>query len=157
MDTKEEIIRHAIQQLLQVARKYSRSEELPITVDEGFEISTAEAHTIQAVGEGEQVRVIDIAKRFGISKSAASQMVSKLIKKGFIEKKQSLENSKEYPLSLTKLGWRGFEAHKKFHGKDMEYLIKSLDSFSLSQISTISVLLEALGSVMDERLFKKQG
>ena len=155
METKEELIRHTIRQLLQVARKYSRTEELPIPVAEGIGISTAEAHTIQAVGEGEQVRGIDIAKRLGISKSAASQMVSKLIKKGFMEKRQSPENSKEFPLYLTELGWMGFKAHEKFHGKDMEYLIKSLDSFSLSQISTISVLLEALGSVMDERLSKK--
>ncbi len=156
METKEDLIKHTIQQLLRVAKKYARTEALPIPVDAGLEISTAEAHTIQAVGEGDQVRVIDLAKKFGISKSAASQMVSKLINKGFMEKKQSTENSKEYPLSLTELGWRGFRAHEKFHGKDMEYLIKSLDSFSLSQISTISVLLEALGSVMDERLLKKE-
>ena len=156
METKEELIKHTIQQLLRVAKKYSRTEALPIPVDAGLEISTAEAHTIQAVGEGDQVRVIDLAKKFGISKSAASQMVTKLIKKGFLEKKQSPENSKEYPLSLTDLGRKGFRAHENFHGKDMAYLIKSLDPFSLSQISTISVLLEAIGSVMDERLLKKE-
>ena len=156
METKEELIKYTIQQLLKVAKEYSRIEELPITVDEGIEITTAEAHTIQAVGEGKLVRVMDIANRFGISKSAASQMVAKLIKKGFLVKEQSPYNNKEYPLSLTETGKTAFNAHEKFHGKDMNDLIKHLDSFSLSQISTISVMLEAIVSIMEQRLAKKR-
>ncbi len=156
METKEELIKATIQQLLRVVRKYSRIEELPVPVDGDIEITTAEAHTIQAVGEGEQMRVLDVATQFGITKSAASQMVAKLIRKGFVEKKQSLHNSKEFPLSLTELGWRAFRAHERFHGKDLAGLVNRLSAFSLSQIATISVLLEAIGSVMDERLSGKE-
>jgi DNA-binding MarR family transcriptional regulator len=156
METKEELIKATIQQLLRVARKYSRIEELPVPVDGDIEITTAEAHTIQAVGEGEQMRVLDVATQFGITKSAASQMVAKLIRKGFVEKRQSLHNSKEFPLSLTELGWRAFRAHERFHGKDLAGLVNRLSAFSLSQIATISVLLEAIGSVMDERLSGKE-
>ncbi|OPY08113.1 MAG: MarR family protein [Syntrophaceae bacterium PtaB.Bin095] len=156
METKEELIKSAIQQLLRIARKYSRIEGLPVPVDGDIKITTAEAHTIQAVGEGEQVRVLDLATRFGITKSAASQMVAKLIRKGFLEKRQSPHNSKEFPLSLTALGWRAFHSHEQFHGKDWAELLERLSAFSLSQIATISVLLEAIGSVMDERLSEKE-
>lgn len=156
METKEELIKSTIQQLLRIAKKYSRIEGLPVPVDGDIEITTAEAHTIQAVGEGEQMRVLDIATHFGISKSAASQMVAKLIKKGFLEKRQSPYNSKEFPLSLTELGWQAFRAHERFHGKDLAELLNRLSAFSLSQIATISVLLEAIGSVMDERLLEKE-
>lgn len=156
METKEELIKSTIRQLLRVARKYARIEELPIPVDEDLEITTAEAHTIQAIGEGEQMRVLDIAMNFGISKSAASQMVAKLTRKGFVEKRQSPYNSKEFPLSLTELGWRAFRAHERFHGKDLADLLNRLNAFSLSQIATISVLLEAIGNVMDERLSEKE-
>jgi DNA-binding MarR family transcriptional regulator len=79
-------------------------------------------------------------------------MVAKLIKKGFLDKKQSPYSNKEFLLSLTELGWRAHRAHEQFHGKDMAELVERLSAFSLSQIATISVLLEALGSVMDERL-----
>lgn len=156
METKKDLIKITIQQLLRVAKKYSRIEELPISVDEEIDITTAEAHTIQAVGEGDQMRVMDISNRLGITKSAASQMATKLIRKGFLIKEQSPHNSKEYPLSLTKLGWMAFNAHEKFHGKDMADLMNRLNSFSLSQISTISVLLESIGSVMDQRLLDKE-
>ena len=156
METKEELIKSTIQQLLRIARKYARIEGLPIPVEEDMEITTAEAHTIQVVGEGEQMRVLDIATHFGITKSAASQMAAKLIRKGFLEKRQSPYNSKEFPLSLTELGWRAFRAHERFHGKDLAVLLDRLSAFSLSQIATISVLLEAIGSVMDERLSEKE-
>lgn len=156
VETKEELIKSTIQQLLRIAKKYSRIEGLHVPVGEGMDITTAEAHTIQAVGEGEQMRVLDIATHFGISKSAASQMVSKLIRKGFLEKRQSLHNSKEFPLSLTELGWQAFRAHERFHGKDLAELLNRLNAFSLSQIATISVLLEAIRNVMDERLSEKE-
>lgn len=155
METKEELIAFTIQQLLRVAKKYSRIEALPIPVDEGVEVTTAEAHTIQAVGEGERMRGLDIATHFSISKSAASQMVAKLIRKGFLDKRQSPHNSKEFLLSLTELGWKAFHAHERFHGKDKAELVNRLSAFSLSQIATVSVLLEALGSVMDQRLLQR--
>lgn len=156
METKEELIKATIRQLLRIAGKYSRIEQLPIPVDEGLEITTAEAHTIQAIGEVEQMRVLDLATRFGITKSAASQMVGKLIMKGFLDKKQSPYSNKEFQLFLTELGWRAFHAHERFHGKDMAELLNRLSAFSLSQIATISVLLEAIGGVMTERLSEQE-
>jgi len=157
METKEELIKSTIQQLLRIAKKYSRIEGLPVPVDGDIEITTAEAHTIQAVGEREQTRVKDIATHFGVTKSAASQMVAKLIRKRFLEKRSSPYNNKESLISLTELGRRAFRAHERFHGKDMAYLLDRLSGFSLSQIATISVLLEAIGNVMKERLSEKEG
>jgi DNA-binding MarR family transcriptional regulator len=156
METKDELIKGTIRQLLRVSKKYARIEGLPIPVRGDVSITTAEAHTIQIVGEGEQVRVLDLATQFGISKSAASQMVARLIKKGFVEKQQSIHNSKEFPLSLTELGWEAFRAHEQFHGKDFAALVNRLSAFSLPQIATLSVMLETIGSVMDERLSEKQ-
>ncbi len=156
METKDELIRSTIRQLLRIAKKYARIEGLPIPVDENTAITTAEAHTIQAVGEGDQMRVLDIANHFGISKSAASQMVARLIKKGFLAKNPSIHSNKEFPLSLTDLGWKAFHAHEQCHGKDFDELVNRLSAFSLSQIATISVLLETVGSVMDERLVERE-
>lgn len=155
METKDELIKATIRQLLRVSKKYARIEGLPIPVHGNGAITTAEAHTIQVVGEGEQIRVLDIATHFGISKSAASQMVARLIKKGFIQKQQSVHNSKEFPLSLTEPGWLAFRAHEQFHGKDFAALVDRLSAFSLAQIATLSVMLDTIGSVMDERLSEK--
>jgi len=152
MGTKENQIRAAIRQLLRIANKYSRIEKLPIRVDENLEITTREVHTIQVIGEREQMSVTDVAAHFGVTKSAASQMVARLEKKGFLNKAQAPHSNKELHLSLTNLGWRAFHAHERVHGEDMADLIGRLEAYPLRQIAILSVLLEAISTVMDERL-----
>ncbi len=152
METKEDLIKATIREFLKVSDMYARTEEMPIPIREGQEVTTREAHTIQAIGENEPSSVTKVASYFGITKSAASQMVSKLTKRGFLLKKQSPQSNKEFELSLTPLGWEAFRAHERFHGKDMTDLIERLGAFSLSQIATVSVLLEALGGIMEQRL-----
>jgi DNA-binding MarR family transcriptional regulator len=152
METKEELIKDTIRKLLRVTKMYARIEELPIPVEQGVEVTTREVHTIQAVGEYEHISVTQVASHFGITKSAASQMIGKLHKRGFLNKKQAVHSAKEFELSLTPLGRKAFRAHEQFHGRDFNNLVDSLSSFSLSQIATLSVLLEALGSVMEQRL-----
>jgi DNA-binding MarR family transcriptional regulator len=152
METKEEFIKATIQQLLRIANKYALVEELPLRFNGGEEVTTREAHVIQAIGESSEMNITGLANRFGITKSAASQMVAKLVKKGFVVKKQAPHSNKEFFLSLSKTGVQVFNAHEQAHGKDMAYLIDRLGAFSFSQIATLAVLLEAIGGVMDERL-----
>lgn len=152
METRKESIKAAIHQVMRIAGKYARIERMPIPVDLNVVVSTAEVHTIEAIGENDRMRGIDVAAYFGISKSAASQMVSRLIAKGFLQKKRSPSNNKEFRLTLTELGWRAFEAHDKLHGKDMTDLVTRLSAFSPSQIETVTLFLDAIGHVMDERL-----
>jgi DNA-binding MarR family transcriptional regulator len=152
METKKDLITATIRQLRGVAGKITRAEEMPILVEGGLLITTREAHTIEAVGRLPQMSVTDVANAFGITKSAASQMVSKLCSKGFLNKQQAPHSNKECQLTLTPVGKKAFEAHERFHGQDREALVERLSAFSLSQIATISVLLEAIGDVMDKRL-----
>jgi DNA-binding MarR family transcriptional regulator len=155
METKEDLIKTTIHDLLRIAKMYSRIEQMPVPIEEGMEVTTREAHTIQAIGKNEPMSVTQLASYFGITKSAASQMVSKLTKRSFLLKKQAAHSNKEFELSLTPLGWKAFRAHEQFHGKDLADLVERLSAFSLSQIATLSVLLEALGSVMDQRLSRR--
>lgn len=154
METKDDLILGTVRQFQRVAALYARIEDLSIQVAEGVEVSTREAHTIEAVGDSQQMSVTDVANAFGITKSAASQMVSRLCEKGFFEKRQAPHSNKEYQLTLTSLGRQAYDAHARFHGEDKAALIERLRGFSLSQIATISVLFEAIGEVMDKRLAK---
>lgn len=152
MEAREELIKSAIRELLRISKKYQRIEKMPILVSEGVEITTQEAHTIQAVGEQENISVTGVALHFGVTKSAASQVVARLAKKGFLLKGQALDNNKELQLTLTELGWRAFHAHEQFHGEDLTYLIERLSVFPLQQIAVLSVMLETISSVMGARL-----
>lgn len=152
METKDALITLVIRQLMRVAKQYSRVEVLPIPVAPGIDITTAEAHTIQAIGQHKQMSVTEVAAHFGITKSAASQMAARLTAKGFLEKKQSPHSNKELELSLTQLGWRAFRAHETFHGKDMAQVVRRLSAFSSLEIANASALLEAMSEVMERRL-----
>ena len=152
METKDDLILGTVRQFQRVAALYARIEEMPIRVEEGIEITTREAHTIEAVGNRPLLSVTDVAGAFGITKSAASQMVSRLCEKGFLEKRQSPHSNKEFQLDLTPLGRKAFDAHARFHGADKTALVDRLRGFSLSQLATISVLFEAIEEVMVNRL-----
>ncbi|MDY0362108.1 MAG: MarR family transcriptional regulator [Desulforegulaceae bacterium] len=155
METKTQIIKKTIKKFASVALKYSASEELPVKVDETTVISTKEAHVIQAIGDNKNIGVTELGNFFAISKSAASQMVSKLESKGFIKKMRSQDNNKEINLILTELGKKAYTAHEQTHKKDNEFLLNKLSAFSLSQIATVSVMLESIEEIMDERLKKR--
>jgi DNA-binding MarR family transcriptional regulator len=134
---------------------YGQIEAMPIQVDSETQVSTREAHTIKAVGENQNMSVTQLAGHFGITKSGASQMVKKLINKGFLLKRQAAHSNKEFELSLTPTGWQVFEAHERAHGEDLNKLISGLAPFSISQIATLSVLLESFKEVMENRLSQR--
>jgi len=153
MDTKKELITNTVSHLLKFARKFTFMETMPIKIDKDREITTNEAHIIQAIGENEEINITSLSKLFGVTKSATSQMISKLSKNGYVKKQQAPYSNKEYLLSLTEPGWQAYHAHKQFHGREMDELINRLSSFSSSQIATISVMLETINDIIDERIF----
>jgi len=149
---KDDSILTALHQLQRVAGMYARAEKLSIKVEEAREVTTREAHMIEAVGQRGRMNVTEAANVFGISKSAASQMISKLCEKGYLNKKLASHSNKEFEVTLTPLGNKAFLAHEQLHGKDREALLHRLQAFSIDQITTITVLLEAIGDVLDQRL-----
>ena len=152
MANKEDLIKAAIQELLRITRRYGRIEEPPVPVNDALSVTTREAHTVEAVGELEPVSITQLAVHLGITKSAASQMVAKLLERDFVVKKQANHSNKELELFLTPLGREVFLAHERFHGKDMADPVARLSSFSLSRIATLSVLLETLAGLLERRL-----
>lgn len=152
MESKIDLVKSISHQLLRVIKKQGRIEEIPIRLDEGVAVTPTESHIIQAIGENKSINVTELAVYFGVTKSAASQIVAKLAKRGFVEKTMSDHSGKELRLTLTNLGWRAFEAHEKCHGRHMADIVSRLGSFSLSQIATATVLLDVIEEVMDDRL-----
>ncbi len=152
METKTDMIKAVIRMFQSTAGKYCQGEALPIQVNTEVTVSTREAHVIQAINDNKNIGVTELGGLFGTSKSAASQLVSRLSKKGFLKKKPSPSSNKEIRLVLTPLGRQAYDAHQRHHKKDLEHILSRLETFSLSQIATLAVLFEALDEIMDQRL-----
>ena len=98
---------------LQTVNQYGQLEKHLHTADQ--ELCLSEIHTVAAVGAQEGINITALAKKQGISKSAVSQMVSKLVKKGYIIKKPSPETENEVVLELTQKGEDVRAEHEKQH------------------------------------------
>jgi DNA-binding MarR family transcriptional regulator len=139
--------------LMRIINKHSSLEEQPIRFNETVVLTPREIHSIQAIGEHDRINVKELGDHFGVSKSAASQMVAKLVEKGYVRKENPADNHKELQLSLTEIGWQAFRVHERFHGKHMEDLSKRLKSeFSDSEIARTSELLGIIEDVMNKRI-----
>lgn len=115
----------------------------------GMALSRAEIHTVQAVGHASELNMTALAASLGVTKGAASQMVSKLVAKGLIEKRASPVSAREVTLALTPLGRRGHLAHERFH-REMANSFKAVFGADLmDRLAEISAALEALMKVIE--------
>jgi DNA-binding MarR family transcriptional regulator len=135
-----------------ILNKFQQLESTAIQVDRQMTITHRELHVIQVIGETEEINITKLGNHFGVTKSAASQLVSKLKQKGLVEKEQSGHSGKELQLSLTGLGWKAFELHEEYHSKNLVEIIKRLEPFSIGQIMTTTNILDIIERVAEESL-----
>ncbi len=100
---------------MRIINKHSRIEELPIRTGKNVGLTAREVHCLNVIGQQEGINIKTIGDTLGVTKSAASQMVGKLEKKGFAQKEKAVNNDKEILAYLTDTGWDAFKAHKEFH------------------------------------------
>ncbi|KAB1443293.1 MarR family winged helix-turn-helix transcriptional regulator [Pseudodesulfovibrio senegalensis] len=152
MSNNEEAIRHMTSRLLRIINKHDRIEELPIRIADDVELTAREIHTLQAIGQNEGGNMKTLAITLGVTKSAVSQMVGKLEKKGYARREKAPDNNKEIQAFLTESGWHAFKVHDKFHERHMRTLFRRLEDFSDPQIATVSAILAVIEGVADERM-----
>lgn len=100
---------------LQTINQYGQLERYTHLQGIGFELRLSEIHTIVAINTQDGLNITALAKKQGVSKSAVSQMVSKLVKKGFITKELSPETDNEVVLKLTESGTAVCQEHEQQH------------------------------------------
>ena len=152
MSIKEETVRHVSGRLRRIIARHIRIEKLSIQVGESLTVSPGEARAIQALGQNRGVNINTLGVLLGVTRSASSQMVGKLVKKGLVEKHASECNNKEINIYLTKIGEEAFANHEAFHEKYFVELLDRLSGFSDTQIATAATILSVFEDVMDERM-----
>ena len=133
METKEDMIGSISRQVMRIINKQGRIEKIPVRLEEGLEITPAEGHTIQAIGEHESINVTELGAYFGVTKSAASQIIGKLAQKGFVKKIRFRAKQQGIAASTHSKGLGGFSSHSKIPGTAFQRhyrTIRVLFSFS---------------------------
>ena len=152
MNSKNESIKILTSRLMRIINKHSRIEELPIRTGKNVGLTAKEIHCLNTIGQQEGINIKSIGDMLGVTKSAASQMVGKLEKKGFTRKEKALDNDKEILTYLTETGWEAFEAHREFHERHLKTLRRQLEEFPDTQLAVTAAILSVVEKVVDERI-----
>ena len=116
------------------------------------QISSAELHLIELVGENEGCSVTQLARLKGITKGAVSQSLKRLEHRGLTRKEESPENLSRARVLLTAKGQTVYDAHQEWHatmdGGFKDYMTR-LDP---EQVRFIDEFMSRVLSFLEQRI-----
>lgn len=145
-DKKTALVVHTFEKVI---NSYIATEKRPHDYGVGFPLYRSEIHTIDTVGRQEKINVTELAQTLGITKSATSQMIDRLVKKGLVVKTVLSKSDTEVALTLTSVGHKVFLAHQKSHQSFFTYIKETLDNVSECDIDTFIDIMEKLRAFID--------
>lgn len=110
---RTEMMAEATAIFTRIFMKYDVLQNRPVEINSGTLLPAAQIHTIEAIGSGHGQTVTALAAHFAISKSAVSQIVTKLAHDGYVLKTRRYGNDKEVVLKLTPKGRRAHQKHAR--------------------------------------------
>lgn len=114
-----------------------------------IDLSMTEIHTIEAVGIKDAKTMGEIAHDLRITVGTLSAAITKLIKKGYVERKRTEEDRRVVLVSLTSKGENVYREHQVFHE---EMITSMLGNFSEEEEEDIlAIALEKLNSFFEEK------
>lgn len=106
------------------------------------DLSVTEMHTIEAIGMYHPRTMSEVAQDLKITVGTLTTAITRLVKKGYVERKRVEDDRRVVQIQLTKKGKLAYRIHEKFHTdmihamiegmeiEDEEILVKSLSQLS---------------------------
>jgi DNA-binding MarR family transcriptional regulator len=132
-----------------VVSKMSSQHAVPSDFDTGVPLHRAEIHTVRTIGLNPGINVTTLAERMGVTKGAASQTVSRLVKKGLVRKVEAADNERETLLALTDLGVRAHLSHERFHMAMLDHVRRHFGDRLKEKIPMFITVLNDLDDLLD--------
>ena len=116
----------------------------------------SEVHYIEYIERNADPNVTKLAEAFYMTRSAASKIAKKLIKKGLIESYQKPENKKEIYFRLTEQGKAINKTHEKLHKEFQERDKIVFEQITEEQFDSMLSFVEKYNRHLDAEI-KKSG
>ncbi|GEM_PF-2053951 len=113
-DDLNENLTEFLHRLDRVIARLAAIQQTPRSYGTDVQIHSTEIHTIQAIGENENMSLTQLAKHMGVTKGALSQTVGKLTRKKLVTKRLAPGNAREIRVALTDSGWTAHRHHEAF-------------------------------------------
>lgn len=141
---------------MRIVNKLDILEKIPADYGVDTLLHPSEIHLLQAVGDNPGSNLSTIATTLGITRGAASQKVTQMVRKGFVRKVRGEVNEKEIFLFLTKAGSVAYSAHEVKHTEVYAQIARRTGDLSPEEIKILSRFFSAAEAVFDERITEKQ-
>ena len=135
-----------------VLHKYMRLEEMPFTYGDGIRLTQREIHVIDTIGTNPDINMTQLAEMHGITKGAVSQMICRLLDKGYVEKVSAPEDDRELRMILTPSGRAAYDAHREYHAKRSGGFMDILNSMDASEFAALQHVLASFEAMVDDAL-----
>ena len=135
-----------------VLHKYMRLEEMPFTYGDGIKLTQREIHVIDTIGTNPDINMTQLAEMHVITKGAVSQMIYRLLDKGYVEKVSAPEDDRELRMILTPSGRAAYEAHREYHAKRSGGFMDILNSMDASEFAALQHVLASFEAMVDDAL-----
>jgi DNA-binding MarR family transcriptional regulator len=160
--TQEAIMMHflmgkhskTIEFLLRVNNKLNLISREARDFGSGDLLYSTEIHTIVAIGKTPGTNLTQLAETLGVSKSAASKFIKKLIAKHYIIKSRPVDNQREVIFNLTDKGKIAFQGHERFSSETFKRVYSILEDSKEREIVTIENFLEKLNEELAQIIEK---
>ena len=142
--------RNISNQLFRLINKIIFLEKKNIFEYTGTKLFPSEIHLLMLLSadDKQSTSATNIANKFGISKSAVSQTISRLIKKGVITKDKDTYNKNELIISFTSFGEKAFAQYKEKQSLNRMNINHYLKSISEYDRGVINDFLEELENML---------
>ena len=102
--------------LVEIMNEILHQEQNAIGEDLAAQLSIAELHVIEAVGDGEPHMMSQVAKRLRVTMPTLTGAVDRLVDKGLIVRER-MSDRRKVGISLTEGGRQAFARHQDFHDR----------------------------------------
>ncbi len=137
---------------MRIRNKHNIMENIPRDFGVGVPLHLSEIHAIQAIGNTADNNIRIIADNLGVTSSAASQVITRLTKRGLVKKIRGLRNEKEVSLELTETGQIAFRNHEQVHIRAYEQIAGGIGPLNEKERVVLDRVFSAMESVYDERI-----
>lgn len=113
----------------------------------------AEIHLISTIANNPNIHVKGLAERLGITSASASEMISKLKKKGLVQKSTDSDNLSRLKLSLTTKGQLAHEEHLRYHDELNRIITEELQGATEEQFAFLHDFFDGVRIRLDDFRF----
>ena len=120
-------------------------EQNVIITPEFKDITNNDMHVIEAIGIGEPKNMSSIARELSVTVGTLTIAMNSLVKKGYIQKKQSQEDQREYHLEVT-------QKYLDYYSISVTYMVEVMNRISRRFSSEECAKLEEMLRIVSKEL-----